>query len=100
VLWKRSSGSEERSLNDRDHALYLCDCRGINTESGVSALGNVHTLDLSFCDNITDVGALASVHTLNLSNCRGITDVGALASVHTLNLSNCRGITDVSMNAS
>ena len=32
----------------------------------VSALANVHTLDLSWCTGITDVSALANVHTLYL----------------------------------
>ena len=62
----------------------------------VSALGNVHTLNLSYCAGITDVSALGSVHTLNLMACRGIIDVSALGSVHTLNLRACTGITDVS----
>ena len=50
----------------------------------VSALGHVHTLDLSRCNGITDVSALGHVHTLNLSGCNGITDVSALGNVHTL----------------
>ena len=41
----------------------------------VSALGNVHTLDLSGCSNITDVSALGNVHTLNLSGYGNISDV-------------------------
>ena len=32
----------------------------------VSALGNVHTLDLSHYTLITDVSALGNMHTLNL----------------------------------
>ncbi len=32
----------------------------------VSALSNVHTLDLSGCTSITDVSVLENVHTLNL----------------------------------
>ena len=47
-------------------------------------------------ENITDVSALGNVHTLNLSNCDNITYVSALGKVHTLNLSNCDNITDVS----
>merc|ERR1711998_780966 len=62
----------------------------------VSALGGVHTLDLSGCKKITDVSALGGVHTLNLSDCWEITNVSALGGVHTLNLSYCRNITDVS----
>ena len=62
----------------------------------VSALGNVHTLDLSRCAGITDVSALSNVHALNLYECTGITDVSALGNVHTLDMSYCTGITDVS----
>ena len=62
----------------------------------VSALGNVHTLVLRYCDNITDVKA-KNIHTLDLSNCRKITDVSALGNVHTLDLRDCKNITDVSM---
>jgi len=51
--------------------LNLSDC----DITDVSALGNVHTLDLSLC-NITS--ALGNVHTLNLSLCDNITDVSAL----------------------
>jgi len=29
-------------------------------------LGNVHTLDIRNCENITDVSALINVHNLNL----------------------------------
>ena len=62
----------------------------------VSALGNVHTLNLRYCENITDVSALGNVHTLILSECENITDVSALGHVHTLNLWRCYKITDVS----
>ena len=62
----------------------------------VSALANVHTLDLSCCAGVTDVSGLANVHTLDLCCCTGITDVSALVNVHTLNLYGCTGITDVS----
>ena len=41
-------------------------------------------LDLSDCDNITDLSALDGVHTLDLSCCYGITDLSALGGVHTL----------------
>jgi hypothetical protein len=75
------------------HTLNLYGCAGI---TDVSALGSVHTLDLRECTGIVDVSALGSVHTLDLYGCAGITDVSALGSVHTLNLSECTGITDVS----
>ena len=75
------------------HTLYLSWCQGI---TDVSALGNVHELHLSGCDNITDVSALGNVHTLYLSGCRNVTDVNALGNVHTLYLSGCRNVTNVS----
>ena len=46
--------------------LHFRDCDKI---TDVSALGNVHTLDLSRCDKVTDVSALGNVHTLTLSHC-------------------------------
>lgn len=33
------------------------------------------SLDLSYCDNITDVSILGSIYTLYLSNCSNIKDV-------------------------
>ena len=35
-------------------------------------LGKVHTLNLSECDNITDVSMLGEIHTLDLSCCSNI----------------------------
>jgi hypothetical protein len=52
----------------------------------LSALGNVHTLDLGDCE-ITDVSMLGNVHTLDIRNCKNITDVSFSAivrNVHTL----------------
>ena len=97
------------------HTLILSSCHNI-TDAKLSALGNVYNLNLSFCDNITDVSKLGHVYNLNLSYCdkitevykldkvynlnfsycNNITDVSALGNVHTLNLSNCNNITDVS----
>ena len=37
-------------------------------------LGNVHTLNLMYCNNITDVSKLGKVHTLNLLGCKNIND--------------------------
>jgi hypothetical protein len=48
----------------------------------VSALGGVHTLNLSNTP-VVDVSALGGVHTLNLSN-TPVVDVSALGGVHTL----------------
>jgi hypothetical protein len=75
------------------HTLDLSGCLGV---TDVSALGGVHTLDLSDCVGVTDVSALGGVHTLDLSGCTGVTDVSALGGVHTLDLSCCKGVTDVS----
>jgi len=52
----------------------------------VSALGGVHTLDLSDCRGVVDVSALGGVHTLDLSDCHGVVDVSALGGVLTLDL--------------
>ena len=60
------------------------DLSGCNNITDVSALGGVHTLNLSGCSNLTDVSALGGVHTLDLSECSNITDVSALDGVHTL----------------
>ena len=51
----------------------------------VSALGNVHTLNLCDCE-IEDVSMLGNVHTLDLCLCTGITDVSMLGNVHNLRL--------------
>ena len=75
------------------HILELSHCRNI---TDVSALGNMHNLSLTYCQNISDVSALGNVHTLTLTGCANITDVSALKNVHTLYLSYCRNITDVS----
>ena len=48
----------------------------------VSSLGNVHTLDLSYCTGITDVSSLRNVHTLYLSDCEKISDMGSLGNVN------------------
>ena len=54
----------------------------------VSALGGVHTLNLSFCKGIEDVSALGNVHTLILNWCMNVTDVSTLGGVHTLDIRN------------
>jgi Leucine-rich repeat (LRR) protein len=71
----------------------------------INICSNLHTLDLSYCDKITDVGLkelakLTNLHTLDLSYCDEITDVGVkelakLTNLHTLDLSYCDKITDV-----
>jgi hypothetical protein len=75
------------------HTLNLSYCGRL---TDVSALGHVHALNLSYCGQLTDVSALGCVHTLNLSYCGRLTDVSALGHVHTLYLSGCHQLTDVS----
>jgi hypothetical protein len=72
--------------------LNLSYCTGV---TDVSALGGVHTLDLTWTD-VNDVSALGGVHTLDLSWCKAVTDVSALGGVTTLTLKGCRAVTDVS----
>ena len=47
------------------------------------------------CTEISDVSALGNVHKLNLSNCKAISDVSALGNVHILNLSGCVAIIEM-----
>lgn len=48
-----------------------------NKISDVSALGNVHALDLRSCYGISDVSTLGNVHTLDISWCSEIKNVSA-----------------------
>ena len=61
-------------------------------------LKKCHTLDLSWCDKITDesVKELKNCHRLNLNGCIKITDNGVkkLKNCHTLGLARCDKITD------
>ena len=58
-------------------------------EGHVSALGNVHTLDMSYCHYLSDVSALGSVYDLCLHQCCNVYNVSDLGGVHTLDLSHC-----------
>jgi hypothetical protein len=58
---------------------------------------NVHILNLSYCNYITDVSMLGSIYTLDISNCKNIVDVSNLGSVHTLNIASCDNIKNISM---
>ena len=53
-------------------------------KSKVQDISKQVSVNLSWCNNITDVSALGGVHTLDLSNCKKITDLSALGGVHTL----------------
>ena len=70
----------------------------INYANGLEYLKGVHTINLSYCNQITDKGLeyLKGVHTINLPCCKQITDKGLkyLKGVHTINLSYCNKITD------
>ena len=59
----------------------------------------MHTLDLSYCSEITDVSALGNVHTLKLNGCNKIIDFSALINVYSLEVERCnRDIVDVLKN--
>ena len=87
----------ERAVAERAHErcrlrVHLSDSDMTELPPRLLALvGHVHELDFNG-SNITDVSALGGVHTLDLSYCTGITDVSALGGVHTLNLGGCTGI--------
>jgi hypothetical protein len=78
-------------------SLDLSFCDGI-TDEGIKILGNLHALNLFGCYEITDEGIkyLGNLHTLNLRWCNKITDEGIkhLGNLHTLNLRHCYKITD------
>ena len=63
----------------------------------VSALGNIHTLILKGCENITNVSNLINVSYLDLSECINIADISALKNVYNLNLTACQSIRSVDM---
>jgi len=75
------------------HTLNLSGCDNV---SDVNFLGDIHTLNLGYCANVSDVSALGGVYSLKLSGCFKVTDVSALGGVHTLNLKNCYNVNDVS----
>ena len=62
---------------------------------------DVHTLNIQWCDKITDVGlqCLSNIHNLDLRGCHRITDAGLvhLQHVHTLTLYGCIEITDAGL---
>ena len=75
------------------HSLNLSNCYNV---TDVSSLGKVHLLNLSNCKNVTDVSSLGQVHSLNLNIYTKVTDVSSLGQVHSLDLSYCKNVTDVS----
>mmetsp|Transcript_4303 Transcript_4303/g.12987 ORF Transcript_4303/g.12987 Transcript_4303/m.12987 type:complete len:268 (+) Transcript_4303:1308-2111(+) len=77
------------------------DASALTSLSALAGCTSLHTLDLSYCYQVTDVSALAgcaTLHTLNLSHCNQLTDVSALAgcaSLHTLDLTGAGNVTDL-----
>ena len=61
----------------------------------LAPLANIHTLDLTGCQQLTDVSALRTVRNLDLTM-TDVEDVSQLGTVDTLILSCCKRITDVS----
>ena len=74
--------------------LYACDV----SDEDIKHLGNLHTLDLGYCNNVTDFGIsfLSNLHELNLSGCYEISDDGIkhLGGLNTLYLCENHKITD------
>ncbi len=77
--------------------IYSLDISWCQNITDVSMLGNLHTLNMWFCNKITDVSMLGNLHTLNMSACNNITDISMLGNLHTLDISYCFRFTDVSM---
>lgn len=95
--------------------MHAIDFSGSHRISGVSALGDVHSLNLRNCigdpDNVnhiikhggfdqykrilTDITTLGNVVKLNLSFCDGLKDVSFLGNVYDLNLSYCMNLVEV-----
>jgi Leucine-rich repeat (LRR) protein len=97
VLWdvdlSHTEVTESISALGKIHTLDLSWTK-VTTES-ISALGNVHALDLEGTQ-VTDVSALGNVHTLDLSHTK-VTDVSALGGVHTLYLFETNVTTDLTI---
>ena len=55
----------------------------------VSDLCHVRTLNLSLCDNVTDVSPLHGVYDLSISFCENVKDISGLGDHHRLNIWNC-----------
>jgi hypothetical protein len=90
VLFRNRVLNKISNPNKQLH-LDLSECENI---TDVSVLANVYDLNLSYCNNITDVSALGNVHILDLRECNQLTDVSA-SNVHTLDLRECNQLTDV-----
>lgn len=75
---------------------------GTHDLTPLSTCTTIHTLNLSYCQRITDISPLAAcvnLHTLNLKMCINVTDVSPLKAckaLRVINLSNCMYIGDIS----
>jgi hypothetical protein len=69
--------------------VYKLDLSGCTRVVNVSALGQIHVLNLSR-SNVVDGSALGGVHTLKLYGCQRVVDVKALSQVHNLDIFYCR----------
>jgi hypothetical protein len=59
-------------------------------------LGNLKSLDLSYCSSVTDVTCFRAIPKLRLAYCQNITDVSPLGGVFELDLTGNQELTDVS----
>jgi hypothetical protein len=91
VFWFRQCANYHCLANLKSLDLRYCD-----SVTDVSCFQNIPKLRLISCMNILDVSSLGMANELNLSRNYQITDVSALGEVHTLCLSECWGISDVS----
>lgn len=61
--------------------LSLASCSGLTTLQGLDRLEHLHSLDLGFCENLTDgcldaLTGMKSLRHLSLTSCTGLTEVG------------------------
>ena len=101
--WHLNARTSKRYLVDPSPGLQCMDSPARQLRMHVSgdrdlvdmtALGNVHTLELHDCQSITDVSALRHVHTLTISDCQGVSDVSAVGNVRTVTLRHCQLVMD------
>ncbi len=79
--------------NVYSNILIHCDCSYSNiTNDDLYYFIEIYSLDISWCNEITDVSMLGNLHTLIINNCYEITDVSMLGNLHTLDISSCQNI--------
>lgn len=93
--WKLTDVSPFAQVVPNNMIVYLnlSDCQNV---TDVSSLGRVRELNLTNCFRITDVSGLANVERLNLTGCWNVTDVSSLSRVRELDLSGCGKLTSIS----